>query len=65
YDDNNNLRIYKDDVLENNGQLMIWLEGLLEWKGTVPEYVGKHPYVDTPLEEIKKKERDSWGSSWD
>ncbi|CAF1048910.1 unnamed protein product [Rotaria magnacalcarata] len=64
YDDNNNLRIYKDDVLENNGQLMIWLEGLLEWKGTVPEYVEKHPYVDTPLEEIKKKEKDSWDSSW-
>lgn len=64
YDDNRQLRVYKDDVLEKNGALRQWLEGLLEWNGTVAEYVEKHPYVDPPLEEKEKAESSSWTSDW-
>jgi hypothetical protein len=59
------LKIFKDDILDDNGHLKQWLEGLLEWNGTVIEYVEKNPYVDPPLEEIETKANDSWGSSWD
>jgi hypothetical protein len=65
YDDNHNIRIFKDDILDNNGQLKKWLEGLLEWNGTVAEYVEKNSYIDPPLEEIENKNNDSWGSGWD
>lgn len=66
FDDNQQIRIFKDDILGNNGQLKKWLEGLLEWNGTVVEYVEKNPYIDPPLEEIPKNNTDSWGSSgWD
>jgi hypothetical protein len=65
YDDNKNIRIFKDDVLDDNGQLKTWLEGLLNSKETVSEYVEKHPYNDPPLEEIEKKNNDSWTSGWD
>lgn len=65
YDDNHQLRLYKDDLLDVNGRLRKWLEGLLEWNGTVPEYVEQNPYVDPPLEEIEKAQS-SWESSgWD
>jgi hypothetical protein len=65
YDNNRQLRVYKDDVLEKNGVLRQWLEGLLEWNGTVAEYVEKHPYADPPLEEKEKTETSSWTSDWD
>jgi len=65
YDDNHQLRIFKDDVLDIHGPLRKWLEGLLEWDGTVAEYVEQNPYVDPPLEEIPKANNDSWGSGWD
>ncbi|CAF0938370.1 unnamed protein product [Rotaria sordida] len=64
-DDNTDIKIYKDKVLENDGQLMKWLEDLLEWNGTVSEYVEKHPYIDPPLEEIEKEPNNSWSSGWD
>ena len=66
YDDNRQLRIYKDDVLGVDGSVRKWLEGLLAWDGTVAEYVKQNPYVDLPLEEISTKNNDSaWGSGWD
>ena len=65
YDDNKNIRIFKDDVLGDNGQLKTWLEGLLNSNETVSKYVEKHPYNDPPLEEIEKKNNDTWGSGWD
>jgi hypothetical protein len=66
YDNNNHIKVFKDDVLDIHGQLRKWLEGLLEWNGTVVEYVEKNPYVDPPLEEIEKTNNDSWASSgWD
>jgi hypothetical protein len=66
YDNNQNIKIFKDDTLGDNGILKTWLQGLLESKETVAEYVEKHPYIDPPLEEIEKKNNDSWESSgWD
>ena len=66
YDDNQQIRIYKDDVLDVHGHLRKWLKGLLEWKGTVVEYVQQNPYDDPPLEEIEKAPSSSWETSgWD
>lgn len=66
FDENRNIKIYKDDVLGQNGQLMQWLKGLLESNENVAEYVEKNPYVDPPLEEIEEQTNDSWSSSgWD
>jgi len=65
YDNNNSIRVFKDDVLGDDGHLKKWLEGLLEWNGIVAEYVEKNPYIDPPIEEIEKKNDDSWGSGWD
>ena len=66
YDDNHQLRLYKDDILDVHGHLREWLKGLLEWNGTVAEYVQQNPYVDPPLEEIVKVQSSSWESSgWD
>ncbi|CAF0830282.1 unnamed protein product [Adineta steineri] len=50
FDDNNRtLTVYEDNVLYTDGQLRTWLEGLLEWNGTVADYVQQHPYIDPPL----------------
>ena len=63
-DDSSQIRVFKDDVLEPNGPLRQWLQGLLEWRGTVAEYVEMHPYVDPPLEEVEATTNDGWSSSW-
>ncbi|CAF1059357.1 unnamed protein product [Adineta ricciae] len=65
HDDNHNIRIYEDDTLDENGCLRKWLKGLLEWNGTVVEYVERNPYVDPPLKEIENKSENSWDSGWD
>ena len=66
YDAYHGIRIFKDDVLSENGPLRRWLEGLREWSGTVTEYVERNPYNDPPLEEIEieVENNDSWASSW-
>jgi len=61
------IRIFKDEVLSENGELRKWLEGLLKWDGTVAEYVENHPYHDPPIEEIQNSDDNnssSWESSW-
>ena len=65
FDDNQQIRIFNDDTLEKNGALRKWLEGLLEWEGTVAAYVEQHPYVDPPLEEKKIQSDSDWTSGWD
>lgn len=65
FDDNQQIRIFNDHTLEKDGPLRKWLQGLLEWNGTVPEYVEKHPYVDPPLEEKKIQSDSDWTSGWD
>ncbi|CAF0743332.1 unnamed protein product [Didymodactylos carnosus] len=42
----------KDNVLEENGALKQWLQKLLEWEGTVPQFVKNNAYVDPPIEEL-------------
>ncbi|CAF1154293.1 unnamed protein product [Didymodactylos carnosus] len=50
-DESAKLKIYDDHTLEDDGPLKKWLQQLLEWKGSVPEYVEQHPYVDPPIKE--------------